>query len=147
MQDAQLDLGHVQPTAVLGRVMKLQLLDKASGFRRLEGFVERTRPVRVEIVEHDADDFRLRVSFIHQPFHLLCKVHFGPLLSDLGVPPTSLPFAEQEEVAREIFLINRQLAIGEFKAIDGKDFKIKAIGGIDFKSNSLVGLRKIDFTI
>src|SRR5215216_143257 len=49
-QDAELDLGDVQPTAVLGRVMELQLGGEASGFGGREGLIERGRGVGVEVV-------------------------------------------------------------------------------------------------
>jgi hypothetical protein len=46
-KDTQLDFGDVQPTAMLGRVVKLQLSENASGCFRREGFIERCRLVGV----------------------------------------------------------------------------------------------------
>ncbi len=43
-EDAQLDLRHVQPTAMLRRVVELQFAQDASGFFRSESLVQRTRP-------------------------------------------------------------------------------------------------------
>jgi hypothetical protein len=39
-EHAKLDLCHVKPGAVLGRVVDLQLLGKPPGLLRLESFVE-----------------------------------------------------------------------------------------------------------
>ena len=39
-QDSELGLGHIQPTAVLGRVVPFEALDEASRLRGREGFVE-----------------------------------------------------------------------------------------------------------
>ena len=40
LQDAQFDFGHIEPTAVFGRVVKLQLSENPSGLFRGEGFIE-----------------------------------------------------------------------------------------------------------
>jgi hypothetical protein len=54
-QDAQLCVGNVQPTAVLGRTAPLQPLDEAARLRCREGFVERRWLVGAEIVLHERD--------------------------------------------------------------------------------------------
>ena len=48
-QNGEFHLGHIEPTAVLGRVVKFQPLGVASLLWR-EGFIERGRFVRIEIV-------------------------------------------------------------------------------------------------
>jgi len=54
-QDPQLQLGHVQPTVVLGRVVKLESLGQPLGLRRLEGLLQRGRGMRIQVVfnQHD----------------------------------------------------------------------------------------------
>jgi len=42
--------------------MKLQFLYQPSGLDWLECFIERPRPVRVEIIKYDSNDFRSLVS-------------------------------------------------------------------------------------
>jgi hypothetical protein len=42
-QQTQLHFGHTQPTAVFRSVMKLQLLQQASGLREGKGLIERRR--------------------------------------------------------------------------------------------------------
>lgn len=37
---AQCDLGHVSPTAVLGRLMEIEFIGEAFGLRRLKGFIQ-----------------------------------------------------------------------------------------------------------
>ena len=46
-QGAQLDLGDVEPRAMLGRVVDLQLVGQALGLGRLEGLVEAGRAMGV----------------------------------------------------------------------------------------------------
>src|SRR5919199_6142952 len=53
-EGAQLDFGHIQPRAVLGRVMDLETVGDALGLLGRERLVERGRGVGVELV-HDQD--------------------------------------------------------------------------------------------
>ena len=39
-QDSKLGLGHIEPAAVLGRVVPFEALDEATGLQRREYFVE-----------------------------------------------------------------------------------------------------------
>ena len=48
-ENAELGFGHVEPAAVLGRVMPFEALDEPAGLRSGEGFVERGWPMGVEI--------------------------------------------------------------------------------------------------
>ena len=50
-EDAQLDLGHVQPASVIGCVVKLQAFGYAARLGRCKRFVERAQLVGVEIVQ------------------------------------------------------------------------------------------------
>src|SRR5262245_15569352 len=43
LQDTQCDFSHIQPTAVLGRIMAFQLLQKPPRCCRGKGFIERRR--------------------------------------------------------------------------------------------------------
>ena len=42
-KDPQFNFGHVQPTSMLRRIVKLQLLPQPMGFSRGKGLVERSR--------------------------------------------------------------------------------------------------------
>jgi hypothetical protein len=48
-EGAQLDFGHVQPRAVLGRVMDLETVGDALGLLGRERLVERGRGVGIEL--------------------------------------------------------------------------------------------------
>ena len=57
-EDAELGLGHVQPTAMLGRVVPLEPLDEAAGLGGGKDGVERCGRVRAEIVLHQYEFLR-----------------------------------------------------------------------------------------
>ncbi len=52
-EHGELELGHVQPRAVLGRVMKLETPEEAEGFGGRKCLIERRRTVCREIVQDD----------------------------------------------------------------------------------------------
>ncbi len=56
-EDVEFDLGHVQPTAVLGRVDELETIPQRFGRRGRKRLVERARAVSIEIVHHERDLF------------------------------------------------------------------------------------------
>ncbi len=62
LQDAQFNLGHIEPRTVFGRVMELQLFDNPPRLCRGERFIKGSRLVRVQVVHDDANDFCLRVK-------------------------------------------------------------------------------------
>jgi hypothetical protein len=62
VKDAQVQLGHVEPTAVLGRVMQFQLTGNLARFVRFEGFLQRGQLMGAQVVEHDADSVRGRIA-------------------------------------------------------------------------------------
>jgi hypothetical protein len=70
-EDRELDLDHIEPAGVLGRVVKLELLQDTSSFGRREGFVEVLRSVRAQVVHHDADAGRVRAVDVDQLAHAL----------------------------------------------------------------------------
>src|SRR5918996_2611166 len=55
-EHAQLNLGHIEPTAMLGSVVKLPSLENPSGLNRVkglvQGLVQGSRPMPVEVVQH-----------------------------------------------------------------------------------------------
>jgi hypothetical protein len=50
LENADLDLGHVQPTAVFWGVVELHALQDAPGFLWRKGFIERSRDMSIEII-------------------------------------------------------------------------------------------------
>ena len=59
-EHAEFGFSHVEPAAVLGRVMPFEALDEAARLGSREGFVERGWLVDVEIVLHQHDLRRIR---------------------------------------------------------------------------------------
>src|SRR5436305_5717381 len=56
-KNGALDLGHVEPTPMFGRVMELDPLQNASCFGRLESFIKSGWCMRVQVILHDAHVF------------------------------------------------------------------------------------------
>src|SRR6266568_2768476 len=61
LKNADLDLGHIQPTAMFGRVMHLQSLPDALRFLRGKRLVEAGCSMCVKIVHHQTDHARLGI--------------------------------------------------------------------------------------
>ncbi len=87
-EHTELDFGHVEPTAMLGRVVKLQPSGDASRFFGFKGLIERCDFVSVEVVKHHADYLGLWVRIVDQPLHLLGKVDCCALIGHFHVPIT-----------------------------------------------------------
>src|SRR5215216_8160826 len=73
-QDGQFTFRHVQPAAVFGRVVKLQLASQASRLVRREGSVQRCGGVDIEVVQDDANHPCVGIGLVYQPAHLLREV-------------------------------------------------------------------------
>src|SRR4051812_12131998 len=65
VHDADLCLGHVDPTTVLGRVMPLDLVQNPAGVLGWERFVEAGPVMGVEVILHQADLPGLGVMHLH----------------------------------------------------------------------------------
>src|SRR6266487_54482 len=107
LKNADLDLGHIQPTAMLGRVMHLQSLPDALRFLRWERLVEAGRRVCVEIVHHQANHTCLGIDLIGQPADRLSKIQPGALLAHLDTTASGQRFDEHKQVRRPQALIFR----------------------------------------
>src|SRR5713226_6342474 len=53
-KDTDLDLSHIQPTAMFGRIMEFHPLQDTTRFWRRKGFIQGRSGVRVQIILHDA---------------------------------------------------------------------------------------------
>src|SRR5579871_7033244 len=98
----QFAFGDVQPTAMFGRVMKHQLARDTARFGCWEGGVQRGDLVRVEIVQHDTDDFGIGIAFVDQPLHLLREVDGGAPLGDGNMAPASQWLDDHEHIASAV---------------------------------------------
>src|SRR3954471_11400481 len=54
-EDGELNLCHVEPTPVFGRVMEFQSAGDPPSFGGREGLVERGRGMRIEVVAYQSD--------------------------------------------------------------------------------------------
>ena len=73
-QYAELDFRHIQPSAVLGRMVKLQPFGNSPGLGSRERFVQRRLAMGIQIVQNHSNHRDLRVGLIHQPAHLVGEV-------------------------------------------------------------------------
>src|SRR5258708_7054752 len=74
LKNADLDLGHIEPTAMFGRVMHLQSLPDALRFLGRKRLVEAGSGMGVEVVHHQADHPRLGIDRIDRPAAKSCLV-------------------------------------------------------------------------
>jgi hypothetical protein len=92
--------------------VKVDLSQNASGFRRLEGFIERSRLVRIEIIQGQFNGLCLGITFIHQPLHLAREIELCAALCNLDVSPSGLRLDKQKDVVRAVALILIIVALG-----------------------------------
>ena len=97
-EHAQLDFCHVKPTAMFGGVVKLQALQDPPCLRRVKGFVQRRRPVGIQVVQHHTNLLRLGVGLVRQPPHLVGEVPHPTSLGDRHMAPTPQWLAEHEQI-------------------------------------------------
>src|SRR5215213_2602079 len=101
----ELDLHLVQPRAVLGCVVELQLVHDAPRLCWLERLVEGGRGVGIEVVEHYPHLLGPRVVLIHQRSHLLSEVHGCTTVAHVEVAPSRLRLEAGEQVGRAPALV------------------------------------------
>ena len=97
-QNAELDLGEAEPSAVLGRGVNLQLLSQPPGLGGFEGVVERAGFVRVEVVEHQDDALDVLDVDVNQFADGVGEVGTGAVVGDLGPALPQQGCRDQEEV-------------------------------------------------
>src|SRR5215216_188726 len=86
-EHTQLDLGHVQPRAVLGCVMNLQLTSDAPGLGWGERFIQGGGSMGVEVVQNQHDLLGLWVVDVYQLLYAMRPVDLGSPLGDAYVAP------------------------------------------------------------
>src|SRR5947209_4430800 len=104
-QDTQLDLGHVEPTAMLRRVMKLQPMHNAPSLFGFKGLIQGCRRVRVQVIQDHLDQRGLREVDIDQVFHGLSKILLGASLGDLHMSPAKVGLDKQKQITGPFTLI------------------------------------------
>jgi len=89
MDHANVRLCHVQPTAVLGRVMKLDRIQDASSLLGSKCFVQARTIVGVQMVLDQTNFLCLWIIWLHQCSHTTSVILAGASCCNLHVPPAS----------------------------------------------------------
>ena len=105
LQDAQCDLGHISPTAVLGCIRPCQLLQNAPRFCGRKGFIKRRGFVGVAGVQHETHPLGLRIPHSDQPAYLLGKVPHSPPRGAGNMPPAALRLTAHKHGAGTVALV------------------------------------------
>ena len=95
--DAELDLGDVEPTAVLGRVDELEAVPQGLGHGRRKGLVEGAGAVGVQVVHHQCDSLGAGVA-LGDVVEEVRPVSFGSACRHLGHAPPGQGFRRHEHV-------------------------------------------------
>ncbi len=98
-EDAEFDLRHIQPTAMLGRAVKIQTPGNPAGLSRRKALIQRGLAAGIEVVQHNSYHRRIRVSLVCQPAHLLGEALGGAPLRYRHMPSARQWLAEEEQVA------------------------------------------------
>ena len=86
-QHAELQLGHVQPTAVLRRVHQLQLVQQRARLGWREALVQRRTAMRAQVVQDQRDPLRLWKIVFHQAAHAFSPRRGGMIGRHVGPAP------------------------------------------------------------
>ena len=97
-EDADLDLGHVEPAGVLGRVVELEPPEHAARLGWREGGVESGGGVGGEVVENDADALGFFEVDIDELAHAKGEVVSAAMIGDLDPAPGAMGIEEDEEI-------------------------------------------------
>jgi hypothetical protein len=97
-ENTDFDLGHVEPTAMLGRVMELDPLQDAPGLGWLERFIEGRSGMRVQVILHDAHVFGMRIDRIDQPLNAVGVVALGAMVGHFDMAPASKRLDKEKQI-------------------------------------------------
>src|SRR6266568_8270534 len=87
LQDTDLDLGHVQPTGMVRRVVELDPAQQCRGRLYTEHFFEARAQMRVEVVQDQVNLACLGISPVQQPADEAHEVDLGTASGDLREAP------------------------------------------------------------
>src|SRR5271166_2125281 len=97
-EHADLDLNHVEPAGMLGRVVEVEPPEHAARLGRREGGVESGGGVGGEVVEDDADALGFWEVDIDKLAHAKGEVVSGATTRDLDPAPGAMGVKEDEEI-------------------------------------------------
>lgn len=81
-EDANFDLGHIQPARMLGCVMELHAAQEFLGSARSQHIVEALSEVGIEIVQHQVNSTRLGIDASEKPVDEGYEVNLSPMGGD-----------------------------------------------------------------
>jgi hypothetical protein len=87
-ENSELTFRHIEPTAMLGGVVKLQFAGDAAGFLWRKDTIQGRGSVGIEVVHDQPDSLRIRKVHINELLHLLGKIAFSALFRDINLTPT-----------------------------------------------------------
>ncbi len=87
---------------LLRRVVNLELRYQPAGLRGLEGVIERSDVVGVQIVHHQDDLLRIGAVLVNQLLHLVCPVDLGAVPKNIRAHPSGQGLDEHEYGARAV---------------------------------------------
>ena len=99
-EDRELDLDHVEPGGVLGRVVERQLLREPPGLWCREGGVERSGGVGVQVIDHKSDACSVGELLVDEPPDHLGDVLLAMMVGDEHVAPCTPGTEDNEETFR-----------------------------------------------
>src|SRR5208337_2965614 len=97
-EHADLDLNHVEPAGVFGRVVELKPPEHAARLGRWEGGVESGGGVGGEVVEDDADALGFWEVDVDKLAHAKGEVVSSATARDLDPAPRAMGVKEDEEI-------------------------------------------------
>ena len=109
-EHGQLALGHIEPTAMLGGVVQLELASDPPGFVRGQNPVQGGGGMGIEVIQDQSDALGGREVVIDQQAHLLSKILLGPPVRDVDVTPTAQGLDEQKQIGGAFPFIFRVIA-------------------------------------
>src|SRR6202008_3133941 len=98
LEDADLDLDHVEPTGVFRGVVGLEAAQDAAGLGGGKGLVESAAGMDRQIVLHDTDAGGLGVMDIDEFAHAVSIVHGGAPFGDFDLAPGPMRVEGDEEI-------------------------------------------------
>src|SRR5947209_16135663 len=108
----EFDLGHVQPTAMLGRVMDFQLVDQASRLGWLKDLIQSGWGMGVQVIHDQHDDVSQRIADIHQVANEASEVGFGAMRGYLQKALACEWLARHKQITGPVPLV---LIVGAFR--------------------------------
>ena len=82
-ENTEFNLSHVEPTAMLGSIVKLQPVQYTSGLGWLKGFIQGCRFMGVQVVFNQDASLGIREMLMNQLIYARSPIRFGVLFSDL----------------------------------------------------------------